>query len=109
MTLENRLAVLRRAMADLTPAQRDVCQDFLLGFVSVYVPEETWDECVRASVGVALKCHATRGRQSNYGTTDLGGEKTAEGGAKSSKDAADTAGATLTIPSGKDSAAGPDA
>lgn len=109
MTFENKLGLLRAAMAELSPAQRQVCQDYLLGYVCLYITPEKWAESVRASVDVALKSHLnvnTADRNDGNRVFDLGGEKTTEGGHDPSTG---PAAAASNIPiSGKDAAAGPD-
>lgn len=114
VSLENRLRVMRAATSEMSPAQREVFHDYMLGYVSVYITPEKWDECVQASVDVALKVHGRKPVERNAelvhahfnSFNDLGGEKTAEGGREDPRTPPTTAATNI---SGKDAAAGPDA
>ena len=53
----NLLDYLREAKraASLTPVQEHVCDDFVIGILSLHVPEQTWKDAVDMGVRLARR------------------------------------------------------
>jgi len=49
----NLLDYLREAKRGLTPEQQRVCDDFVIGVLSLHVPEQVWKDAVDMAVRLA--------------------------------------------------------
>ena len=51
----NPLDYLREAKRGLTPEQERICHDFVIGILSIHVPEQVWKDAVEMAVRMASK------------------------------------------------------
>ena len=56
---QNPLDYLRQVKANLTPEQQRVCDDFVIGILSLHVAEQVWRDAV--DMGVRLATRPTSG------------------------------------------------
>ena len=55
LTQNNLLDYLRGSKRGLTPEQQRMCDDFVLGVLSLHVPEQVWEDAVDMAVRMATK------------------------------------------------------
>jgi hypothetical protein len=51
----NPLEYLREAKRGLTPEQQRICDDFVIGILSLHVPEQVWRDAVDMGVRLARR------------------------------------------------------